>query len=154
MAEVVQHQRGLDVGQAHDGADHGLVAGGEHERRRKAEELGEALLQLHVSGGGGLRTRAREPHCVLVDGRSGSLLDLGMRGQAQIVVGAELHDRLAGDRGAQTTVLELAEERVNLLFFRLTNARQLVCAFSSIQLAPGLSSSRSPPTRCRSTRAR
>jgi hypothetical protein len=60
VAQVVEHQRGVLVGERGDGAHHGLVARGE-ERSSRSRSSGEALLELDVRRGGGLHAAAAEP---------------------------------------------------------------------------------------------
>ncbi len=125
VAEVVEDERRVLVGQAHDGADHRLVAGGEEEALLEAEPVGEALLELHVGGGRRLDARGAEPDREAVDGFLRRLLHLRVVGEAEVVVRAEVDDRLAVDRGVQPARLEGAEVRVDLLVAGLADSGEL-----------------------------
>ena len=99
VAVRVEDERRVLVGERHDRAEHRLVAGRERQALLEAEPLREALLELDVLGRRRLRTRrAREAARVLVDRALGRLLDLRVVGQAEVVVRAEVDDRLAADR--------------------------------------------------------
>ena len=91
--------------QRRDGAQVGLVAGGKDQRRLRAHELGQPPLQFQVQfqrtveEAGAGATGAVAPYRF-----DGGLAHLGVRGQAQVVVGTD-HDQAVvadGDLGALT----------------------------------------------------
>src|SRR5439155_304005 len=67
VAEAVQDERRVLVRRRRDQAEHGLVAGREHQALLVAEELGEPPFEVHVLHCGGLDTGARQPTCAFVD---------------------------------------------------------------------------------------
>ena len=92
----VDHVAPLD--QAGDRAQIDLEAGGEGDGRRLAHEVGELFFQLFVDD----QRAVEEPAPAATgaeasDGLDGGFLDLGVVGQAQVVVAAEHDQRLSAD---------------------------------------------------------
>ena len=94
VARIADHR----VTRLEDGADRAqvrLVAGREHDHVFGPHPVGELPLQLHVHGRGAVeQARSGDTGAVLLQGVAGRLLDPLVRGQSQVVVGAQ-HDRLA-----------------------------------------------------------
>src|SRR5690606_3400694 len=79
VAQVVEDERRVLVGERHDGADHRLVAGGEQQARLELEVVGEPLLELDVRRGRRLHTRRAEPAGEFVERRVRGLDHLRVR---------------------------------------------------------------------------
>ena len=97
VAVRVEDERRVLVGESGDRAEHRLVAGGERQALLEPHPFREAVLELDVHRRRGLRSRRRQTARVLVDRALGRLFDLGMGGQPQVVVRAEVDDLLAAD---------------------------------------------------------
>ena len=125
VAVRVEDERRVLVGESGDRAEHRLVARSERQTLLEPHPLREAVLELDVHGRRGLRSRRGQAARVLVDRALRRLLDLGVGGQPQVVVRAEVDDLLAADVGVQpAAAAELAEERIVLIALRLANAHQ------------------------------
>ncbi len=100
VVAFVDDGRGVAIDQGGDGAEVGLVAGGEDQRRLRVEEVGDLGFELEVDGGGAVHEpRAGHGRAVLLDGVAGGGDDAGVAGQPQVVVGPEHDDALAVDDG-------------------------------------------------------
>src|SRR5579863_2532467 len=125
MAVGIEDEGGVLVRERRDGAEHGLVAGRERQAGLEAHPGRESLLELDVLAGGSLRTRRREPASIDVDRTVGGFLHLWMIRQAEVVVRAEVGDRLAGDRRVKPACLELSKEGIDLPLLARSDACEL-----------------------------
>src|SRR5690606_1807048 len=92
VVERVEHGRVVPAEQTREHAEIDLEAGREGEGGFAAHERGEALLEAYVDVERAVeQARAGAAGAVLLEGRARGLLDLGMVGEAEVVVRAE-HD--------------------------------------------------------------
>ena len=90
----VGHHGVARAGDRPDGAEVGLVAGGENHRRLGAHPVGDLLLELGVKGDRPVeQPRAGEPGSVLLERIARALEDPLVPGKAEVVVRSE-HDPL------------------------------------------------------------
>ena len=90
VARVGDHQRARS-GQGRDRAEVGQVAGGEDECCRHPDEVGELSLQASVDiRGPGDESRSGRASAVVARGTYGTGLDLGVSGQAEVVVAGQV----------------------------------------------------------------
>src|SRR5690606_4004500 len=100
-------------------------AGGEDHAALEPEVRREPRFELHVRRGRRLHARARHAAREAVDRLLRCRLDLRVVGEPEVVVAAEVDDRLAGDAGVQAARLEGSEIRVDLLLLGFADAGQL-----------------------------
>ena len=112
--ELVMHD---EILRAHDGADGRHVGGmtaDEHQRSFNANCLGDLLLQLAVQRRiAGNHTARRHRGAISIDGGLGSLDQVGVLAETEVVAPGEVEDGLAVDqRAAALRALGRAEEWV------------------------------------------
>ena len=89
----VGDDQGVAAGQRGDHGEVGVVAGGQHERRRLAEEVGQLVLDLGVqAGGAGDQAGRAGAGAPLVGGLGGGPHDVGVAGEAEVVVAGQVED--------------------------------------------------------------
>src|SRR5690606_20217224 len=117
-----------------DGAEVGLVAGGDDENRLLADEVRQPLLKLAVHLQRAVhKARAGAARTEVVDGLLGGFAYLGVGGQPQVVVRADHNDLaalVADDRAFR--VLKGDEEGVEAHGLSFPGARKVLRLFTNI----------------------
>ena len=125
MAQVVEDDRRVLVGQRLDGPHHRLVSGREDQGLFEAVPSRQPLLELDVQRRRCLNTRRAQPAGKLIHRCFGCFFGLRVVGQAEVVVRAEVDDGFTADRRMETPGFESPKIRIDLLSLGVAHPLQL-----------------------------